>query len=82
MNKKRIDWVDVAKGIAMILVIVVHAEEHFIPGTLVSTKIPIYTFHMPLFFFVSGYLFSMILTNGGDLYGYLYDPACAQACRL
>ena len=59
MNRKRIDWVDVAKGIAMILVIVVHAEEHFMPGTLVSTKIPIYTFHMPLFFFVSGYLFSM-----------------------
>ena len=57
--KKRIDWVDVAKGIAMILVIVVHAEEHFMPGTLVSTKIPIYTFHMPLFFFMSGYLFSM-----------------------
>ena len=52
--KKRIDWVDVAKGIAMILVIVVHAEEHFMPGTLVSTKIPIYTFHMPLFFFMSG----------------------------
>lgn len=58
-TKKRIDWVDVAKGIAMILVIVVHAEEHFMPGTLVSTKIPIYTFHMPLFFFMSGYLFSM-----------------------
>ena len=59
MNYKRIDWVDVAKGIVMILVIVVHAEEHFMPGTLVSTKIPIYTFHMPLFFFMSGYLFSM-----------------------
>lgn len=60
VEKKRIDWVDVAKGIAMILVILVHVEEHFMPpGTLVSTKIPIYTFHMPLFFFVSGYLFSM-----------------------
>ena len=59
-EKKRIDWVDVAKGIAMICVILVHVEEHFMPaGTLVSTKIPIYTFHMPLFFFMSGYLFSM-----------------------
>lgn len=58
MSKKRIDWVDVAKGIAMILVILVHVEEHFMPGVLVSTKIPIYTFHMPLFFFMSGYLFS------------------------
>lgn len=59
-EKKRIEWIDVAKGIAMICVILVHVEEHFMPpGTLVSTKIPIYTFHMPLFFFMSGYLFSM-----------------------
>lgn len=59
-ERKRIEWIDVAKGIAMICVILVHVEEHFMPpGTLVSTKIPIYTFHMPLFFFVSGYLFTM-----------------------
>ncbi len=58
-ERKRIDWVDVAKGIGMILVIISHTEEHFMPGTLVSLKIPIYTFHMPLFFFVSGFLFSM-----------------------
>ncbi|MGN1267071.1 MAG: acyltransferase family protein [Dorea sp.] len=59
-EKKRIDWVDVAKGIGMICVILVHVEEYFMPpGTLVSTKIPLYTFHMPLFFFMSGYLFSM-----------------------
>ncbi len=58
-EKKRINWVDVAKGIAMICVILVHAEEHFMPGTLVSTKIPLYTFHMPLFFFMSGYLFTL-----------------------
>lgn len=57
--KKRIDWVDVVKGIGMILVIVSHTEEHFMPGQLVTLKIPIYTFHMPLFFFMSGYLFSM-----------------------
>ena len=35
MNK-RIDWVDVAKGITMICVILVHVEEAFMPGTLVS----------------------------------------------
>lgn len=58
-TKKRIDWVDVAKGICMILVIISHAEEHFIPGQMAKLKIPIYTFHMPLFFFISGYLFSM-----------------------
>ena len=59
-RKKRIDWIDVAKGIAMICVILVHVEEHFIkPGLLATTKIPIYTFHMPIFFFMSGYLFSL-----------------------
>lgn len=59
-KKQRIDWIDVAKGIAMICVILVHVEEHFLsPGALASTKIPIYTFHMPIFFFISGYLFSL-----------------------
>lgn len=57
-NKKRIDWVDVAKGICMICVILVHVEEAFMPEVLVSMKIPMYTFHMPVFFFMSGYLFS------------------------
>lgn len=60
MKNKRIDWIDVARGIAMICVILVHAEEHFLkPKVLAVTKIPIYTFHMPIFFFISGYLFSM-----------------------
>ena len=66
MNK-RIDWVDVAKGIAMICVILVHVEEAFMPGTLVSLKIPMYTFHMPLFFFMSGYLFSTKANFGAFL---------------
>jgi len=58
-ERKRIEWVDVVKGIVMILVIISHTEEHFMPGQMVTLKIPIYSFHMPLFFFVSGYLFSM-----------------------
>ena len=59
-KRNRIDWIDVAKGIAMICVILVHAEEYFLNSELLATtKIPIYTFHMPIFFFVSGFLFSM-----------------------
>jgi len=49
---KRIDWIDVAKGFGMICVVLAHVEEQYL-------KLPLYTFHMPLFFFLSGYLFSI-----------------------
>ncbi len=44
--------ISIAKGIAIILVVVGHAEG---PGLLTSF---IYTFHMPLFFITAGYFFS------------------------
>ena len=50
-NKKRIEWIDMAKGYGMIAVII----SHLCLGPL---KLWIYTFHMPLFFFLSGYVFS------------------------
>ncbi|WP_428911980.1 acyltransferase family protein [Niallia sp. Krafla_26] len=50
--KGRLGWLDVGKGIGMVFVIFAH--DH-IP-TMVKTLI--YTFHMPLFFFLSGFLFS------------------------
>lgn len=56
-TKKRIDWIDVAKGIGMICVILAHVEETYISNPYL--RIPLYTFHMPLFFFLSGYLFSV-----------------------
>lgn len=50
MNK-RIGWIDIAKGITILLVIVGH--------TLIGYKVNdyIYAFHMPLFFICSGLLF-------------------------
>lgn len=47
----RIEWVDIAKGIGMILVIIGHLSVPY-------TDLWIYTFHMPLFFFLSGTVFS------------------------
>jgi fucose 4-O-acetylase-like acetyltransferase len=47
----RIDWIDVAKGYGILFVIFAHLGVGPI-GTW------IYTFHMPLFFFLSGYVFS------------------------
>lgn len=51
-NTKRIDWIDAAKGIGMICVILAHVDQTYV-------KAPLYTFHLPLFFFLSGYLFSL-----------------------
>lgn len=51
MASKRIEFVDVAKGIATILVIIGHLSY-----TPVMIKIWLYTFHIPLFFFLSGFV--------------------------
>ena len=50
---KRIEWVDMLKGFGIILVMLGHAS---FPESL---RIELYTFHMPLFFFMSGYVFSI-----------------------
>lgn len=47
----RVTWIDILRGIGVILVILGHAP--------IKTNVfhYIYNFHMPLFFFISGYLF-------------------------
>lgn len=49
-NISRIEWIDVAKGYGIIGVIIGHIATPYI-------TVWIYTFHIPLFFFLSGYLF-------------------------
>jgi len=56
-RKKRIEWIDMARGYGMILTIYAHLGH-----TPFSSWI--YSFHMPLFFFISGYLFK---AEGGFL---------------
>lgn len=56
-RQDRIEWIDVAKGIGIILVIMGHTFQL----DLVS---PIYAFHMPLFFFLSGLLFNLDAGGG------------------
>lgn len=51
-TKKRIEYLDVAKGIAMVCVIVSHLGD--IPNLLSRVC---FSFHMPLFFLLSGYFF-------------------------
>lgn len=52
MNK-RIVWLDMLKGWGMLLVMLGHVK---IPDFLI---VYIYSFHMPLFFFISGYVFNI-----------------------
>lgn len=47
----RIQWIDALKGIGIILVVLAH---HSLP---VALDTYIFSFHMPLFFFISGFLF-------------------------
>lgn len=48
--KKRIDWIDIYKGIAIITVVLGHSNSPIVPY--------IYLFHMPAFIFISGYTFN------------------------
>lgn len=51
-NRERIEYIDMAKGFAILMVIVGHVST--IPTPLKSV---IYSFHMPLFFFLNGFFF-------------------------
>lgn len=57
MTSKRLNWLDQLKGFAILLVVVGHVIQfnapHFEQDRLFSA---IYSFHMPLFFFLSGYV--------------------------
>lgn len=51
--RERVEWIDAAKGIGILFVFLGHLVEKSWPG------IWAYSFHLPLFFFLSGYLFSV-----------------------
>lgn len=53
MKNERVEWIDISKGIAVILVLLGHTQSS---QSLVAY---IFSFHMPFFFFISGYLFNM-----------------------
>jgi len=50
-QKTRVDWIDTAKGLGIILVMLGHLNINGLEDW-------IYSFHMPMFFFLSGYVFS------------------------
>lgn len=62
MENKRLAWVDWMKALLILLVVIGHtclySQESFLTPF-------IYLFHIPAFFFVSGYLQSTVNKNGG-----------------
>lgn len=68
-KKQYFDWIDIAKGIGIILVVFAHTLVPQIRENSFGAKftwIFIYNFHMPLFFFLSGFLFEKGLTKYTD----------------
>ena len=61
-EKKKIEWLSVLQGFSMLLVVIGHVSLTNVPGdpsTPIATGVErtIYSFHMPLFIFISGWLF-------------------------
>lgn len=52
--RKRIEWIDIAKGIAILAVVVGHTLGPY-NGQFFGSLI--FAFHMPIFFMLSGYLY-------------------------
>ena len=57
-GKKRIPWVDMAKGYGILAIF----TGHLVEGTIIGDFV--YSFHLPLFFFLSGYLFKADMSFG------------------
>lgn len=51
-NKKRLDWIDMCRGIVMILVVLGHTLTYNS-----NLRFIIFTFHMPVLYVISGFVF-------------------------
>lgn len=66
----RLDYIDVLKGFAIFLMVMGHALSWSYSTDVVRTpdnafvRNLIYAFHMPLFFFLSGYVTDLKIKNG------------------
>ena len=56
-NRKRLQYIDIIKGVAIILVVLAHLiQTNVVDGVHDEVFQLINSFHMPLFFFASGYI--------------------------
>ena len=83
-SRKRIDWIDAAKGIGILLVVAGHVMLEggmAFPGSDVARDF-IYSFHMPLFFMISGVLLGLSLANREADSAYVGQKSRSLAKRL
>ncbi|MDO4975929.1 MAG: acyltransferase family protein [Eubacteriales bacterium] len=80
-QRKYYDEITIAKGIGILLVVLGHAIKQIGVEDSISTTIlqVIYSFHMPLFFVLSGFVSVKILSYEGKEYGSFLKK---RACRL
>ena len=64
-NGARVEWLDIEKGISIIMVIIAHLDLELGISDTVSSAI--YKFHMPLFMTISGYITSMVYVKCGKI---------------
>lgn len=62
-KKERLHWLDYSKAIGMYLVVL----GHVIKDNSQLLKVIIYSFHMPLFFFLSGFLHKLRIEGGVNI---------------
>lgn len=68
MTKTRINWIDIAKGIGILLVILGHSPRDIMVDRYTAIHFMfsfIYSFHMPLFFFLAGVTFHSFKKSDG-----------------
>ena len=58
-NTREIEYISVMRGIASILVVIGHYLPENSPAWYETMNKFIYSFHMPLFFIISGYVYSI-----------------------
>lgn len=58
-TKARNDFIDIIKAFGIISVVIGHCFDLMIPVFNVSVTIVVYTYHLMIFFFVSGYCLKM-----------------------
>ena len=66
----RIEWIDILKGLAILLVVIGHME--YAEGTANPGKVLISSFHMPLFFMLAGYTAALSLSRNPNLLNFIY----------
>lgn len=70
-QEQRIEWIDILKGIAILLVVVGHME--YAEGASNPGKTLIYSFHMALFFMLSGYTAALSVSRHPSLGRFIWQ---------